>query len=183
MEAQQRFSLAKHEGPYEHWPVKTALLCDGVPTGTQIEGCVIEAQYRCAHGHLLITSFDCPFEEANSFTLLDDRFQVLAEAKLGVMYGSFLLNAHWPLDGHTLHLHYDMRCFYRLHVDPPGGLLRRRHRLRLTRDDRAWPDDPRAAASVHALENRLAAVRAGLSPIDALPLSELTDGSGGVPRS
>ena len=162
MEAQQRFSLAKHEGPYERWPVKTALLCDGVPTGTQIAGYVIEAQYRCAHGHLLITSFDCPFEEANSFTLLDDRFQVLAEAKLGVMYGSFLLNNHWPLDGHTLHLHYDMRCFYRLHVDPPGGLLHRRHRLRLTRDDRAWPDDPRAAASVHALENRLAAVRAGL---------------------
>lgn len=183
MEAQQRFSLAKHEGPYERWPVKTALLCDGVPTGTQIEGYVIEAQYRCAHGHLLITSFDCPFEEANSFTLLDDRFQVLAEAKLGVMYDSFLLNAHWPLDGHTLQLHYDMRCFYRLHVDPPGGLLRRRHRLRLTRDDRAWPDDPRAAASVHALEHRLAAVRAGLSPIDALPLGELTDGSGGVPRS
>ncbi|MBT9550913.1 MAG: hypothetical protein IV088_08705 [Hydrogenophaga sp.] len=66
---------------------------------------------------------------------------------------------------------------------PPGGLLRRRHHLRLTRDDRVWPDDPRAAASVHALESRLAAVRAGLSPIDALSLSELMDGSGGVPRS
>ena len=70
MELQQRFSLAKHVGPYEHWPARTALLCDGVPTGTQIEGYVIEAQYRCEAGHLLITSFDCPFEESNSFTLL-----------------------------------------------------------------------------------------------------------------
>lgn len=183
MELQQRFALAKHGGPYEHWPVKTALLCDGVPTGTQIEGYVIEAQYCCEAGHLLITSFDCPFEESSSFTLLDQRFHVLATAELLVPYGSFLLNAHWPLDDTTLQLHYDTRRFYRLRIVPPGGLLRRRHRLRLTRDDRAWPDDPRAAASVHALENRLAAVRAGLSPIDALPLSELTDGSGGVPRS
>ena len=183
MELQQRFSLAKHVGPYEHWPVKTALLCDGVPTGTQIEGYVIEAQYRCAHGHLLITSFDCPFEEANSFTLLDDRFQVLAEAKLGVMYGSFLLNDHWPLDRHTLQLHYDTRRFYRLHIVPPGGLLRRRHRLRLTRDDRAWPGDARALASVRDLEARLAAVRAGLSLIDAVPLTDPTDGSGRAPRS
>lgn len=183
MKSQQRFSLAKHEGPYERWPVKTALLCDGLPTDTQIEGYVIEAQYRCDAGHLLITSFDCPFEESNSFTLLDDRFQVLATAELLVPYGAFLLNAHWPLDDATLQLHYDTRCFYRLRIVPPGGLLRRRHRLRLTRDDRAWPNDPRAAASVHALENRLAAVCAGMSQIDALQLSELTDGSGGVPRS
>lgn len=180
---QQRFSLAKHEGPYERWPVKTALLCDGLPTGTQIEGYVIEAQYRCEAGHLLITSFDCPFEESNSFTLLDERFQVLATCELLVPYGSFLLNAHWPLDAHTLQLHYEMRRFYRLCIVPPGGLLRRRHRLKLRRDDRAWVDDPRAAAAVHDLETRLAALRADMSLIDAVPLTDLTDGAGGAPRS
>ena len=85
---------------------------------------------------------------------------MLATCELLVPYGSFLLNAHWPLDAHTLPLHFEMRRFYRLHIVPPGGLLRRRHRLKLKRDDRAWVDDPRAAAAVHDLETRLAALRA-----------------------
>lgn len=180
---QQRFSLSKHEGPYEQWPVTTALLCEGAPTGTQIEGYVIEAQYLCVAGHLLITSFDCPYEEANRFTLLDERFQVLATTELGAPYGSFLLNAHWPLDAHTLRLHYEMRRFFRLRIVPPGGLLRRRHRLELVRDDRAWTDDPRAAVSVRDLEDRLAALRAELSLIDAVPVVDATYGGGNTTRS
>lgn len=181
--SQQRFLLAKHEGPYERWPVKTALLCDGLPTGTQIEGYVIEAQYRCVAGHLLITSFDCPYEEANRFALLDERFQVLATTELRVPYGSFLLNAHWPLDAHTLRLHYEIRRFFRLRIVSPGGPLRRRPRLELVRDEHAWTDDPRAAVAVRDLEDRLAALRAELSLIDAVSLADPADGVGGTPRS
>lgn len=180
---QQRFSLAKHKGPHARWPVKTALLCDGLLTGTQIEGCVIEAQYRCVAGHLLITSFDCPYEEANRFTLLDEHFQVLAAIELRVPYGSFLLNAHWPLDAHTLRLHYEMRRFFRLRIVSPGGPLRRRHRLELVRDECAETEDPRAAVAVRDLEDRLAALRAELSLIDAVPLADPADGVGGTPRS
>lgn len=178
---QQRFSLARHEGPYENWPRKTRLFCEGLPTGTEVEGYVIEAQYRCAHGHLLITSFDCPFEESNSFTLLDARFQVLATARLLVPYGSFLLHAHWPLDDHTLQLHYEMRRFYRLRIRPPGGLLRRHHSLVLSRDELAVSEDPRARTSVRELERRLADLRAEMALVDAVPVTDLTDGDGFAP--
>jgi hypothetical protein len=176
LEVQRRFSLARHAGAYESWPKKTRLYCEGLPTGTEVEGYVIEAQYRCAHGHLLVTSFDCAFEESNSFTLLDQHFQVLATTQLLVPYGSFLLHAHWPLDDNTLQLHYEMRRFYRLRIRPPGGLLRRHHSLTLSRDDRAWSEDPRAGTSVRELERRLAALRAERALVDAVPVMHQTDG-------
>lgn len=157
MQALTVFSLAPHSGPYEKWPVLTPLLRDGVPTGAEIPGYVIEAQYRCEHGLLLITSYDCPFEESNDFLLLDDDYRILARKSLVVPYGSFLLNAHWPVSAQALRLHYYTRLFYVLTIKPPGGLLRRGYSLQLDCDHDA-DRDPRSAASVADLEARVAAI-------------------------
>ena len=151
------FSLARHSGPYEEWPELTALLRDGVPTGAEIPGYVIEAQYRCEHGLLLITSYDCMFEESNDFLLLDDDHRILARKSLMVPYGSFLLNAHWPVSPHSLRLHYYTRLFYVLTIKPPGGLLRRTYSFDLDCDHDA-ASDPRSAASMANLEARVAAI-------------------------
>jgi hypothetical protein len=112
------FSLATHEGPYEKWPLKTTLFADGVDTGQTVSGFVIEAQYKCPAGYLLITSYDCPFEESNAFLLVNDQYETIARNSLGVMYSSFLLEKHKALSDTQLELDYGDGLKYRLSIEP-----------------------------------------------------------------
>jgi hypothetical protein len=118
------FSLATHEGPYETWPLKSPLLANGLDTGQSIPGFVIEGQYKCPAGYFLITSYDCPYEEANDFLLLNDRFETIARNGLGVIYSSFLLEKHRPLSDTELELVYGDGLTYKLAIEPKflGGL-------------------------------------------------------------
>jgi hypothetical protein len=100
------FSLETHAGPYETWPRQTRLFADGVETRQTVSGFVIEGQYRCEAGYLLITSYDCLFEEANTFTLLNERFETMAAVHLGGWYETFLLDKHTPTCANSLELHY-----------------------------------------------------------------------------
>jgi hypothetical protein len=47
---------------------------------------------------LLVTDYDCPFEECTNFILLDAAFKKRASQSLGVPYGSFLLEKIERLD-------------------------------------------------------------------------------------
>lgn len=118
------FTLATHEGPYEKWPLKTKLLVNGTDTGKYVPGFVVEAQYQCALGYVLITSYDCPYEESNEFLLLNDRYDVVAKSGLGVWYDTFLLEKHTPLSDTQLELDYGDGLKYRLAIEPKllGGL-------------------------------------------------------------
>lgn len=161
----QSFGLVPHEGPYERWPLESTLVVDGRPSAGRVPGYVVEAQYRTPLGDLLITSWDCPFEESNSFLLLDAAQRVQARAALAVPYGSYLLQAHWPVDALTLVLHYSGPLFYTLSVLPAAGWLRGRPRLRLQRV-LAWQRDARMRRSHERLQASLAAIAAG-APSDA----------------
>ncbi|MFT3735108.1 MAG: hypothetical protein QM776_08795 [Rhodocyclaceae bacterium] len=110
-------SLEKHEGPYEKWPRQTRLYVDGRDTQRTVPGYVIEAQYRCAAGYLLVLSQDCLFEESCDCVLLDEQFNTLAETGLGAMYSSFLLDTHWPISATCLRLHFYGNYFYDLHIE------------------------------------------------------------------
>lgn len=132
MQPIHNFSLQQHQGPYETWPRRTALLFQGDATGTEIPGYVIEAQYRCDAGYLIITSQDCPFEESNEFVLLDADFRIIARKQLLAPYAGYLLQAHWPLTHNSLRLHYDERLFYTLSIERTRGILGARHSLALT---------------------------------------------------
>jgi hypothetical protein len=112
------FSLETHDGPYEAWPKKTRLFANGGDTGKSVSGYVVEAQYRCAAGHLLITSYDCPYEEANDFLLLNDRFETIAKTSLGMMYNTFLLAKHRPRSDMALELDYGDGLEYILTISP-----------------------------------------------------------------
>jgi hypothetical protein len=105
MERLDVFSLAAHAGPYESWPLETPLLRDGVATGVLVRGYVIEAQYRCGERFLLVTSWDCPYEEAQEIQLLGPDLRVLSRRSVGAPYCTVLVYGHEPLDAHTLLLH------------------------------------------------------------------------------
>lgn len=154
-----RYHLPAQAGTAQETPLTSALWVGGRPTGEHVPGCAIEAQYATPLGDLLVTSYDCPFEESNSFVLLDAAARTVARADLAVPYGSFLLNEHWPLDETTLVLHYHERLFYTLAVAPAGRWLVRRPRLRLRRQHR-WQADARMAQAHARLQQRLAEIDA-----------------------
>ena len=79
--------------------------------------------------------------------------------QLGAPYASYLLHAHWPVDAHTLVLHYQNHLFYTLTVLAPAGLWRRAPRLCLRRVWR-WRQDARMRASWESLQASLALVGA-----------------------
>lgn len=149
-----RYGLEPHPGAYADRPPDSRLCVDGAAVAARVPGYRIEAQYATAHGALLVTSFDCPFEESNAFVLLDARHRVVAARSLLTPYGSWLLHAHWPEDAATLVLHYQVRAFFRLRLLPPARWWPRRPRLRL-RPVAAWREDPRMAASHAALRAQL----------------------------
>jgi hypothetical protein len=154
------FSLVTHEGPYTDWPLETPLLADGVPTGTSIAGFVIDGQYRCDEGFLLITSWDCLFEESYEFLLLSSNLRQLDRVSLGAPYSTYLLHAQWAIDERSVRLHFQTALFYTLSIRSPS-LFRRRPNLSLT-EHLVAPTDERSIASVAALHRSLASIRAKL---------------------
>ncbi len=116
MQAIEGFSLEQHSGPYEKWPLQSRLFHDGRDTGTSVPGYVIEAQYQCAQGYLLILSHDCPFEEANDFVLLSADYKRLARRMLGVPYGTYMIEAHRPVADDALMLRYFREEYFRLSI-------------------------------------------------------------------
>lgn len=98
----KKFSLAKHEGPYENWPSKTDLFFDGKPTGKKIDGYVIEKQFKIDDYYLIITSYDCPFEETNNFILLNNNFSVEHKKWIGRPYNSFCIKDAVPINDYKI---------------------------------------------------------------------------------
>jgi hypothetical protein len=167
MQPMTAFALAKHAGPYERWPRRTELFVDGAPSGVRIAGYVIDGQYRCAHGTLLIVSWDCPFSETYEFVLLGDRYRSVAKAALAPPHGKYLLHAHWPIDDQRLRLHFYGNLFCTLWVKPPGRLLRR-PRLALEYEV-AIPSDEQSQNSIAQLECALAAAAQPTPPPSSSP--------------
>ncbi|HEX8391448.1 MAG TPA: hypothetical protein VF665_03740 [Longimicrobium sp.] len=86
-----RFSLEKHAGPYESWPLRTRLFADGEPTDVRIPAYVMLHQFQVDDGYLLIGDQDCPFEEATVFALLSHDLRLLSCRVVGHAYNTFLL--------------------------------------------------------------------------------------------
>jgi hypothetical protein len=86
-----RFELQAHTGPYQSWPGRSRLIVDGELHSTAVPGYTLLRQYALSDGFLLVTDFDCPFEESTCFVLLSPYLRVLSHRTLGGMYSSFLL--------------------------------------------------------------------------------------------
>jgi hypothetical protein len=94
-----RFALEQHQGPYETWPSTSLLYVDGVASGLKLPGYQLRYQFEVADGFLLVTDFDCPYEETTCFILLSRQMKVLARRRIGAMYNSFLVDKiEWTHD-------------------------------------------------------------------------------------
>ncbi len=159
MEPITRFSVETHSGPYERWPARTALFDQGRATGCTVPGYVIEGQYQCEHGSLLIMSHDCPFAESYAFLLLDDALS--QRARVNIEAPPLLLHAHWPIGDGSLRLHFHTRSIWTLTVRRRTSWWQRPYGLHLKHDGEAT-GDARAQASIAALERDLEAIRVHL---------------------
>lgn len=108
MQPLQRFALEKHSGPYEKWPARTRVIVDGVLHATlAIPGYDLLRQYETALGFVLITEYDCPFEEAVSITLVaPDLSRVICTSTIGAAYYTFWLDEVEWIDAH----HFRLTC-------------------------------------------------------------------------
>jgi hypothetical protein len=143
MDTSTCFSLAPHSGPFESWPLRSLLLLDGVPCATQVPGCALRHQFALADGHLLVTDFDCPFEEATSFVLLNRKSQLVSCRTLAVPYGSYTLERFEWLDDRNARVTFSGNDPWLLTIRDWGiPLLRPRLRLGRIRAASLSPPTP-----------------------------------------
>ena len=110
------FGLDKHSGPYDSRPLTSRFYRNGEATGTKLPGYVIEAQYQAGERFLIVTSWKCPFEEANDFVLLSETLKVLSKKSLGAMYETWLLKKHYPVSESELVFEYYDGGEYKLEI-------------------------------------------------------------------
>ena len=102
MEEVHIFSLERHDGSYEKWPLRTRLFVNGEPTSTTVPGYTILHQFKTEYGYLLVTDCDCLFEEMTSFVLIDSRsMRILSYKHFSAPYGSFNLDGLEWIDSQT----------------------------------------------------------------------------------
>ncbi len=162
MEQTKQFTLETHRGPYEKWPSVSRLFVNGEDTKKSITGYLIEGQYTCADGYLLVTSMDCAFEETSHFILLDRDFNTIATNHLGVMYDTFLINSHWPISESAIRIHYYGDFFYTMSIERSAAWARGKQRLVLT-PFKQFASDPQCVQSINSLQERLRKTAASMA--------------------
>lgn len=100
------FSLLPHEGPESTWGGKSILLFNGVLTKTEVPGYVIERQFKYNEHYLIVTSYNCPFEESNEFILLNSNLKTISKRSVGNWYGSYWLKDVTPLNRNKLLINF-----------------------------------------------------------------------------
>ena len=96
MEIISHFSLEKHQGAYGTWPLKSKLFYDKKDTAVQITGYSLRYQFKLKNKlkdeFLLITDWDCPFEEVTELWLLNSSFKIISHKSIGAWHSSWLLD-------------------------------------------------------------------------------------------
>jgi hypothetical protein len=107
MQPVDAFRLATHAGPYDTWPARTPLLhADGRPTGRTVPGYTLLHQFRVGDDWLLLTDWDCPYEEATEVLLLDAQLRLVARRSFGAPYASWMLDGVDRLGDDALRLRF-----------------------------------------------------------------------------
>ncbi|MDH3608545.1 MAG: hypothetical protein OEQ24_04785 [Gammaproteobacteria bacterium] len=91
------FLFKPQPGPYETWSLCSELIMDGKRTGKYVPGFVIGAQYAYKDLYLIVTSWDCSYEESQEFILLSNDLTVLCKKHIGHIYSTILLEGHEPV--------------------------------------------------------------------------------------
>lgn len=114
-EADPGVQLEEHPGPYEAWPQSTRLLRDGVDTGARVHGYALLHQFAVPGGRfLLITDYQCPWEEETEVLLLDENLSLLSRMHFGLPWGFFSVVGATVVDQHTLDMTFSGRASWRV---------------------------------------------------------------------
>lgn len=110
----KQFSLRRHDGSREEWPTRSNLLVNGQSTSTKIPGYELLQQFEIPAGYLLVTDYDCPFEETVNLILLNRNLRILSCQSIGSSFAfaprgnSYLLkDIEWLDDWHFLTIPFD----------------------------------------------------------------------------
>jgi hypothetical protein len=187
MKTIDRFTLEKHDGPYESWPLRSRLSLDGKPTGISLPGYTLLHQFETSNGYILVTDYDCPYEEITNFVLISRQLRLQSCRWLGWMYETFLLERIEWIDDRTLTAYFCGNLCCRLTVRS-WGIPYLRPRLKLQLDRSLIPGDagaelPRGTPGIRKLANAFIpdAAPASLLPVPALSaVHRFTRTHGGV---
>jgi hypothetical protein len=94
MKSISRFALEKHDGPYETWPLRSRLTLDGKPTDISLPDYTLLHQFETSNGYILVTDYDCPYEEITNFALISKQLRLQSCRWFGWMYENILARAH-----------------------------------------------------------------------------------------
>ena len=86
MQEIDEFSLVPLGDGGDEAPERSTLLHRGVSLPITIDGVILQRQYRCGERYLLLTTADCPFEEALWIRLLSPSFETLDCLEIGAIY-------------------------------------------------------------------------------------------------
>jgi len=104
-----------------HDRIQSNLGYRGSNTGYTIKGYRIDNQFQLGDEYVILTNWDCPYEESTEIALLDRTFKPLATRTIGVMYSTFILQGVEIADSGTLLLDYGEGVCYRLTVRDRSG--------------------------------------------------------------
>lgn len=103
----ERFTLLAHTGDPDAWPLDSPLVADGELTSARVPGVEILEQFEIIAGYLLVTDYDCPFEETFHFILLDHELRTISRRSLGARFSfvpdsgvHLLQEVRWEDDWH-----------------------------------------------------------------------------------
>jgi hypothetical protein len=169
-----RFTLEKHDGPYDKWPLRSRLSLDGKPTGISLPGYTLLHQFETSNAYILVTDYDCPYEEITNFALISKQLRLRSCRWVGWMYETFLLDRIEWIDNRTFTAFFCGNFCCRLTVRP-WGIPYIRPRLKLQLDRSGVPGDdgvrpPMETCNIRKLANAFIpeATPAHLIPVAAL---------------
>ena len=170
-----RFALETHDGPYETWPRRSRLLLDGRPTRIFLPGYSLLHQFETSSGYVLVTDYDCPFEEITNFALISKRLRLQSCRWLGWPYETFLLEGLDWADDRTFTAFFQGNLCCRFTIRS-WGIPYLRPRLKLQLDRSLAPDDaaagpPMESPGIRKLANAFVPEAA---PVRVLPVAART---------
>jgi hypothetical protein len=172
MKSISRFTLEKHGGPYETWPLRSRVLLDGKPTEVFLPGYTLLYQFETPDGYILVTDYDCPFEEITNFALVSKRLRLQSCRWIGWMYETFLLERIEWVDEKTFTAFFCGNLLCRFTVRSWGiPYIRPRLKLQLDRSGVSVDDGVRPPEGTLGIRKPANAFIPDATPATVLPVA------------
>jgi hypothetical protein len=169
-----RFTLQKHGGPYETWPIRSRLSLDGQPIDIWLPGYKLLHQFETPYGYILITDYDCPYEEITNFALISKQLRVQSCRWIGWVYETFLLERIEWIDDRTFTAFFCGNLCCRFTVRSWGiPYIRPRLKLQVDRSVALGDGDVRSPTRTLNIRRLANAFIPEATPADVLPVAAL----------